>query len=117
MNSSIKSSRKVLASSILLLLLLTMLPQLVVAQDAWGTIQTKITTIICQLKTVFAATATGVAAFIMVTAGVQWVSSETDPGARKKARTTIIHAIVGLMIVMLASDIANLVLSFSCPTT
>jgi hypothetical protein len=85
------------------------------ADAAWDAIKSKMNDIICSLKKAFATTATGVAAFVMVVAGVQWVSSESDPGARKKARTAIIHAVVGLLIVQLASDIAGLVLPYSCP--
>jgi len=98
-----------------------MLAALVMAEeptpDPWDAIKTKMQSIICQLKSAFSITATGVAAFVMVVAGIQWVSSESDPGARKKARTAIIHAVVGLLIVQIAGDIAGLVIPYACPMT
>jgi len=115
MASPHKPVERRLASIAMLSLLLVLLSQLVAA-DAWQSIQSKVTYIICELKTVFASTASGVAAFVMVIACVQWISSESDPGVRKKAKTAITHAIVGMIIVMLADEIASLVIAFSCPT-
>jgi len=82
--------------------------------DAWVNIENKILDIVCQLETVFASAATGVAALVMVMAAIQWVASESDAGARKKAKTTMVQAIVGLIIVLIANDIAGLVLPVNC---
>lgn len=83
---------------------------------AWDRIMLKIRSIVCQFKDVFATVATGVAALVMVIAAIQWISSEADPGTRKKAKTTMVHALVGLIIISIADDIAGLVLSVGCPT-
>ncbi|MDD5111870.1 MAG: hypothetical protein PHG85_04950 [Candidatus Altiarchaeota archaeon] len=85
------------------------------AVDPWITIRDKILDIVCQLKTVFKTAATGVGALILTMAAVQWIASETDAGARKKAKTSMIHVMVGLIIVSIADEIAGLVLTFTCP--
>ena len=104
-----------LSTLLLSVLVLSMVLPSLASADAWGNISSKMSYIVCGFRTVFASAATGVAAFVMVIAGIQWVSSEADPGARKKAKTTMIHALVGLLIVSIANDIANLVLTSPCP--
>ena len=112
LNSS--SLNKFLACLMVISVLILLLPPLVTA-DAWATIETKMSEIICGIKDVFAVSASGVAAFVIALAAIQWISSESDPGVRKKAKTSMVHAIVGLIIVMLARDIAEMVLTVSCP--
>ncbi|MDD5111871.1 MAG: hypothetical protein PHG85_04955 [Candidatus Altiarchaeota archaeon] len=73
------------------------------------TVTSKVSTVVCGFYLVFKSIATGVAAVVMVLAGVKWVASENDPGARKAAKDTMIHAIVGLIIVTIVSDVIALV--------
>jgi hypothetical protein len=101
----------------LLLLLITAASTNVSASpppDPWSNIQDKVIGIVCSFRNVFSTAATGIAGLVMVIAGIQWVSSEADPGARKKAKTSMIHAIVGLIIISIANQIAGLVLT-GCP--
>ncbi|MBN2014890.1 MAG: hypothetical protein JW778_06895 [Candidatus Altiarchaeota archaeon] len=62
---------------------------------------------LCNIAITLWGVSAGVAAFQIVLAGVRWSGSMEDPQTRKEAKTTIIHAIVGLIIVMMAMEIAN----------
>lgn len=68
----------------------------------------KVSPIICDIYAGFISIATGVAALIMVIAGIKWISSENDPGARKAAKDAMIHAIVGLIIINIIVSIINM---------
>ncbi|MBM3309528.1 MAG: hypothetical protein FJY77_04670 [Candidatus Altiarchaeales archaeon] len=114
MHSSNPPSGRAWILALSFLFLVVVLSQTVSA-DAWQNIKDKMSTIVCGFKKIFATVATGVAAFTMVIAGIQWVSSEADPGARKKAKTTMIHAMLGLIIISIANDIVNLILKSPCP--
>lgn len=52
-----------------------------------------------------------IAVFMIIIAGIRYITSNGDPGATKTARDTIIYAIIGLMIVALAQAIVRLVLT------
>ncbi|ODS42608.1 MAG: hypothetical protein MSIBF_04695 [Candidatus Altiarchaeales archaeon IMC4] len=58
--------------------------------------------IICRLLNVLYSIAAGVALIIIVLAGIKWTASGDDPGARKSAKESVIHAILGLVIVLVA---------------
>lgn len=66
-----------------------------------------VNTTLCSIVVTFWGIAAAVASFMIVLAGVRWSGSMEDPQTRKEAKTTIIHAIVGLIIVMVAMEIAN----------
>jgi type IV secretion system pilin len=51
-----------------------------------------------------------IALLIIVIAGFQYVISRGDPQATAKARSTIIYAVVGLVIVLSAAVITNFVI-------
>jgi len=68
----------------------------------------KVSSVICGFYDAFKAIATGIAALVMVIAGVKWVASENDPGARKAAKDAMIHAIVGLIIITLIGSIIGM---------
>ena len=57
--------------------------------------------------------AAGVAVVVITMQGVKWAGSADDPGARKQAKEGIIHAVVGLIIVMIAVWIVVLVFTGS----
>jgi hypothetical protein len=46
---------------------------------------------------------------VIVLQGIKWAGSAEDPGARKQAKQGIIHAIIGLIIVLLAVSIVRIV--------
>lgn len=76
--------------------------------SAVGGIAARVTPILCAFVGIFRSVATGVAAVVMVIAGIKWIGSENDPGARKAAKDTMVHAIVGLIIVMIIGSIIDL---------
>jgi hypothetical protein len=51
----------------------------------------------------------GLAALVITLQGLKWIGSAEDPGSRKSAKMGIIHAVVGLIIVMLAVWIVTMV--------
>ncbi len=63
--------------------------------------------VICRIVKVLYAVAAGVALIIIVLAGIKWIASGDDPGARKSAKESVIHAILGLLIIMLAAVLVN----------
>ncbi len=46
---------------------------------------------------------------VIVLQGIKWAGSAEDPGARKSAKQGIIHAVIGMIIVLLAVWIVALV--------
>ena len=51
----------------------------------------------------------GVGIVVIVLQGIKWAGSAEDPGARKSAKQGIIHAVVGMIIVLLAVWIVRIV--------
>jgi hypothetical protein len=80
-------------------------------KDYFGTIKSKMSKIVCSVSSVVFNIASGVAAVVFVIAGVKWVGSENDPGARKQAKDAMIHALVGLVILQVIPSIISLVMS------
>jgi len=56
----------------------------------------------------------GIAAVVIVLQGVKWVGSAEDAGARKQAKQGIIHAVIGLIIVMLAVWVTLIIFQAGC---
>lgn len=70
--------------------------------------------ILANVKTFFELIAAGIAIVIIVINGIKWIGSSDDPGARKQAKEGIVHAVVGLIIVILAVEIVGLVVTSNC---
>lgn len=66
---------------------------------------------ICGLYGSFAMVAGALAACMIVIGGVKWIGSGDDPGVRKNAKEMIIHAVVGLCIVVVSWMVVNLIIS------
>ena len=64
---------------------------------------------ICNVYTLIKRVAGAIAALIITIAGVKWVGSAEDPGARKQAKDNIVHALVGMLIISIAVDIVQLI--------
>jgi hypothetical protein len=56
----------------------------------------------------------GVGIVVITLQGIKWAGSAEDPGARKQAKQGIIHAVIGLIIVLLAVYIVMLVFGSKC---
>ncbi|MFC2162755.1 hypothetical protein ACFLRF_03665 [Candidatus Altiarchaeota archaeon] len=53
--------------------------------------------------------AAAVAAVVITLQGLKWAGSAEDPGARKQAKQGMIHAVIGLIIVLLAIWIVTMI--------
>jgi len=100
------------------LVLLLSLATMVNAQVAEVTtqLQNTLSTILCVIVQVLVYIAGGIAIIIIVLNGIKWTASSDDPGARKKAKEGIVHAIVGLIIVLIAITVVSLVTGAAAPT-
>lgn len=66
-----------------------------------NTIYNAVWPIICtHIFDLIAGIATAVASLVTVLAGIKWVASENDPGARKQAKDVFVHAMVGLILIV-----------------
>ncbi len=79
---------------------------------------TQATSVICNvlvsIRTVLYLIAAGVGVVVITLQGVKWAGSADDPGARKQAKEGIIHAIVGLIIVLVAVAVVTMVFGSTC---
>jgi hypothetical protein len=91
-------------------LVLLLLLQVVSAEepDIPEAVISKVRVVVCGFYYAFREIVTGVAAVVMVLAGVKWISSENDPGARKAAKDAMIHALIGLILVSLIEELVKL---------
>jgi hypothetical protein len=62
----------------------------------------KLACLICRIMNMFLFVAGAIAALVIVIAGIRWVGSGEDPGARTAAKSSVISALVGLIIIVLA---------------
>lgn len=79
-----------------------------------GSAGSNICTVLTNLKGLLQMIAGGVAVLVIVVNGVKWIGSSDDPGARKQAKEGIVHAVVGLVIVLIAVEIVTMVYGNSC---
>jgi hypothetical protein len=71
--------------------------------------------VFCNIARLIFMIAAGLAALIIILAGLRWITAADDPGARNGAKTTIISAIVGLIIIMIAVYIVAIVVNGMLP--
>jgi hypothetical protein len=67
--------------------------------------------ILCKFICLIATLAPGIAALIIIIGGLRYLTSAEDPEARNAAKTIIISAFVGLIIVMISLALVNLIIS------
>jgi hypothetical protein len=96
-----KNHTKIILVSLFVLIFLSLQVQAV----TWGALAVDV---ICSIARVFRSIATGIAALVMVIAGIKWTASENDPGARKSAKDAMVHALVGLIIISIIGPILTL---------
>jgi len=100
----------------LVLLAVVVLSQLVLAtvydeNDFALYVWSKAKPILCGIYYTFIMIAGALAAVMIVYAGIKWIGSSDDPGARKSAKETIIHAVVALVIIVVAARIVDLLIA------
>ena len=95
------------------LVLLTLVGLVAASGAATGldSAKTRICEILYNIRDLLTFIAAGIAAVVIVLQGVKWVGSAEDPGARKQAKQGIIHAVVGLIIVLVAVWIVVMVVA------
>ncbi len=74
-------------------------------------IATRLGSILCAIMTILLMVAAGIAIIIVVIQGIKWTASADDPGARKTAKGGIIHAIIGLIIVIIAVEVISMIVA------
>jgi hypothetical protein len=67
--------------------------------------------VLCRVIFILFIIAPGIGAIIITLEGIRWSASADDPGARKRAKEGIIHAVVGLIIVLVAIPLVTMVMS------
>ncbi len=66
-----------------------------------------VTSIICEIFKGVVNITGALASAIFMISGIKWIASRDDAGARNSARTSMIHAIIGLIIVLLAKTLVS----------
>ncbi len=69
--------------------------------------QKQVNTFLCNIVLVLWGITAGIATLVITLAGIKWMGSEDDLAARREAKITIVHAIIGLIIVLIALTIVN----------
>lgn len=67
--------------------------------------------IFCRLFNFFYYISTAIAALVIVIAGIKWIASGDDASARGSAKNSIIHAIIGLVIVIISAFLVEWVVT------
>ena len=88
---------------ILLLALITS----VQAQIAPTIISDPIKTIACTFAKAIIVIATALAALVFAIAGVNWIYAQDDASKRKAAKDTMIHCVIGLIIIVAANAVVE----------
>ncbi|MFH1835815.1 MAG: pilin [Methanobacteriota archaeon] len=101
------------------LLGILLLASFVVATEAtvgtWSeTTAQQICSIVNNIRWLLEMIAGAVATLVIVINGIKWIGSSDDPGARKQAKEGIVHAVVGLVIVLIAVEVVSLIYSQQC---
>jgi len=73
---------------------------------------TAICTVLENIQALLWSIAGGVAIVVITLQGIKWTGSAEDPGARKAAKQGVIHAVIGLLIVLLATWIVYMIFPF-----
>jgi len=81
------------------------------ASASMSSVKEKLSSVICGFYKVFFSIAGAIASLVFVIAGVKWIASENDPGARKQAKEIMVQALVGLIIVISTKAIIDAVIA------
>ncbi len=69
--------------------------------------------LLCRIMQIFFLIVGVLATLVIVIGGIKWIGSGEDPEARTQAKSTIIHAIIGIIIVLVAGYVVSwVVMSF-----
>jgi len=73
-----------------------------------------IKTIACTFARALIWIGTALAVLVFVLAGVQWIYAQDDASKRKAARDTMIHCVIGLIIIALANNVVKDLVGYNC---
>lgn len=78
------------------------------ASELAGAIYSKVEPVACGIFLAIGMVAGGIASVIIIYGGIKYLAGADDPGARKQAKDMIIHAIVGMIIIIIAVELVQL---------
>ncbi|MCK4492195.1 MAG: TrbC/VirB2 family protein [Candidatus Altiarchaeales archaeon] len=67
--------------------------------------------LLCRIMQIFLLIVGVLATLVIIIGGIKWIGSGEDPEARTQAKSTIIHAIIGIIIVMVAGYVVSWIVS------
>lgn len=86
------------------------LSNLVAAQGALVTAQSKICLVLQSVYELLLYLASGIGALMIVVMGITWITSADNAKARTSAKVAVVHVLIGLIIVSLALVLVAMVL-------
>lgn len=99
--------KKITGVSVSLVALLILLSPTASAGALADALTTTFTEVICSIAESIFALATAIAALVIIAAAGLWVYSKDDAGKRNAAKVWIMHAIIGLIIILVAKSIVT----------
>ena len=63
------------------------------------------------LRFILTVIAAAIGILVMVLQGIKWIGSADDPGARKQAKQGLVHAIIGMIIVVIAIWVVAMIMT------
>jgi hypothetical protein len=109
------SNRRFCTFALIALMVFANTATIAFASDDVGNAANCLNTVFCNIARLIFMIAAALAALIIILAGLRWITAGDDPGARQGAKTTIISAIVGLIIIMIAVYIVAIVVNGMLP--
>ncbi len=96
---------KGICSAVILLVLLLSSIDIASAAVVITSIIYPISCVLCRILQILWGITAGITTMVIVLAGLKWIGSMEDPGSRAVAKSSIVHAIVGLILVTIAMQI------------
>ncbi len=90
-----------------ILMLLVLIPTVSALSSYAVEISEVVNVVVCKIFGIIVAIAGGIAALVIAFAGIQWVMSREEPGVRKTAFESMKHAVIGLILILVASTIVS----------
>jgi uncharacterized membrane protein YidH (DUF202 family) len=113
------NKNKIMAWSVVFLMLFGFVQGVMAADTSTtspGDIGTRISCVLCKVANLIFLITGALASLVIIIGGLRWLTSAEDPGARNAAKTTIVSAIVGIVIIMIAVFVVALIVNGIMPT-
>ncbi|MFH1835015.1 MAG: hypothetical protein ABH851_02375 [Methanobacteriota archaeon] len=99
------NARKIFLTSILALSCVIQVSAGEISNAIWA----RAAIVICGLYLAFIYIAGALAVLMVAYGGIKWILGSDDPGARKQAKELVIHALVGLIVLIVAAGLVSLI--------